>query len=124
MTDNVEALAARIEGHEKLDNSRFDTVTTAVANMAQSLRDHAVMSKAGTDSLALSIEKMGIRLHERLDGVNVAIAKVDEKAQAISKETDVRMDKLLWYVLSVAIGMVGWMAVQLYSGLANGGVTM
>ena len=124
MTDNTEALAARIDGHERLDDSRFNSVTTAVASMAQSLRDHAVMSKAGTDSLALSIEKMGIRLHERLDGVNVAIAKVDEKAQAISKETDVRMDKILWYVLSVAIGMVGWMAVQLYSGLANGGVTM
>lgn len=124
MTDNTEALAARIDGHERLDDSRFNSVTAAVASMAQSLRDHAVMSKAGTDSLALSIEKMGIRLHERLDGVNVAIAKVDEKAQAISKETDVRMDKLLWYVLSVAIGMVGWMAVQLYSGLANGGVTM
>ena len=124
MTDNVEALAARIEGHEKLDDSRFDTVTTAVANMAQSLRDHAVISKAGTDSLAVSIEKMGTRLHERLDGVNLAIAKVDEKAQAISKETDVRMDKILWYVLSVAIGMVGWMAVQLYGSLANGGVTM
>ena len=124
MTDNIEALAAKIEGHERLDDSRFNSVTAAVAGMAQSLRDHAVATKSGTDSLVLSIEKMGTRLHERLDGVNIAIAKVDEKAQAISKETDVRMDKILWYVLSVAIGMVGWMAVQLYSSLANGGVTM
>ena len=133
------AISAKLDGqtelqkaHEKLDDTRFDTVCQTMTRIECAIVDHA---KSSADTL----DKMNVRTHARIDLIVASISKLtdyvgavkddvhDLKTSMISGDSAVKEDLnkrisstkdwIIGFAIAAALPLMGWMALQIYEGL-------
>ena len=124
--------AALQTAHEKLDDTRFETVCQTMTRVEAAIVDHA---KASADTL----DKMNVRTHARMDQVVASISKLTDYVgtvkddvhelktsmirgdSAVKEDLNNRISSTRDWIMGGAIAMglplMAWMALQIYEGL-------
>lgn len=110
-----------VVAHEKLDDTRFDTVCRTMNRVETAIADHAKAS-------AELSERTSHRMHERMDGLVASITKLDDKLESVQGALNTRINSvesgsngringIVWGGLILFATAAGWLAIQIIGSL-------